>query len=87
MAIPQAGAAGVLEVTRDPATWQWSLEHELVTMTSMPTVEVQGDDDCPVLLAEDGAPLRARRELAHVRWQQDSDSDSDSGSESDSDSD
>lgn len=78
MAIPQAGAAGVLDVKRDPVTWQWSLEHEMVTMTSLSTTEVrlEGGED-PVLLALDGAPLRARKELTHVRWRHDSDSDSD----------
>ena len=78
MAIPQAGAAGVLDVKRDPVTWQWSLELEMVTMTSLSTTEVrlEGGED-PVLLALDGAPLCARKELTHVRWRHDSDSDSD----------
>jgi hypothetical protein len=78
--IPQAGDGGVLEVSRDPATWQWSLQHEWLTMTSVAGKEVRqeggGGGGEVVVLAPNGEPLRPRKELAQVRWR-DSDSDSD----------
>ena len=78
--IPQAGDGGMLEVSRCPDTWQWTLEHEWLTMTSMAGREVEREGSI-VTLCADGEVRAPRHELAHVRWRDSDSDDSDSDDE------